>query len=84
MKDSAPGIRHKVPSLYAPKRIDVYLAEIFKGQFSRQELKAVIQKGGILLNGNPAKPKTFVEEGDVIEGPLPAAQATTLDRKSVV
>jgi len=71
-------IQHKVPSLYGPKRIDVYLSELLKGRFSRQELKAVLQNGGILLNGKSAKPRILVKEGDLIEGSLPAAQATTL------
>ena len=73
-----PDIQHKVSLLYSPKRVDVYLAALLKGKFSRQELKAVFQKGGILLNGKPAKPKLMVKEGDLIEGFLPMAQSAAL------
>lgn len=68
----------KVPALYAPKRIDVYLAEAWVGVHSRADIKTALDEGRILLNGKPAKPRTLVKEGDVLSGHAPAEKESKL------
>ena len=69
---------HQVGSLYSPKRIDIYLAEIFKREFSREEFKASLERGEILVNGKISKPSLKVKEGDWIDGRMPEVRKTAL------
>ncbi|PIU40560.1 MAG: RluA family pseudouridine synthase, partial [Candidatus Omnitrophica bacterium CG07_land_8_20_14_0_80_50_8] len=78
MTNPVSDIQHKVSSLYSPTRIDVYLTRLLKGKFSRQTLKTTLEKGGILINGKPAKPRILVKEGDWIQGALPAPEPSEL------
>ena len=66
----APSFTHEVPSLYTPKRIDAYLAQVLTGQFSRQEIKAAMDDGKVFLNGKLAKPKDVVKQGDRVTADL--------------
>ena len=63
-----PPFKFTVPPGVFSKRIDAYLAENLRGEFSRQEVKAAILSGKILLNGKPAKPRVILKAGDRIEG----------------
>lgn len=56
-----------------PLRVDIYITRELGGKFSRQEIKAALQKGEILLNGKPCKPKSLVKGGDNIQGSVTAA-----------
>ena len=46
-------------------RLDKMLAHL--GYGSRKDVKRIIRKGEVLVNGKVAKGKTVVKEGDVIE-----------------
>lgn len=72
-----------VPRLPMAKRIDAYLAGAFQGQFSRQEVKAALQKSDILLNGRPVRPSASVREGDRIEGHLVSSKKTAMVPESL-
>lgn len=72
-----PDFEQKVEALYAPKRADIYLAEKLKEKFSRQELRAVFDRGEIVVNGKPAKPSLKVNEGDLITAKLPQVRNNT-------
>ncbi len=56
-----------------PVRADLYLARLLSGKFSRQEVKVALQKGEILLNGKPCKPKSLVKGGDTLQGRMVVA-----------
>jgi 23S rRNA pseudouridine1911/1915/1917 synthase len=62
----------------APVRADAYLARILAGKYSRQEIKAALLDGRIILKGRSLKPKSLVKEGDVIEGSLAAKETSFL------
>ena len=78
-----PHFEQKVAALYSPKRADVYLAEILKEKFSRQELKAVFEQGEITVNGKAAKPSLKLREGDLIEARLPKVRDSSLLAESI-
>lgn len=63
-----PVFLFHVPPQGARRRLDVFLAQALRGRYSRQEIKSAVEKGGFLLNGKHAKPRTLVREGDRIEG----------------
>jgi 23S rRNA pseudouridine1911/1915/1917 synthase len=67
-----------VPSLYASKRIDAYLAATLAGKFSRQEIKTSLTEEKIFLNGKPARPRDPVKEGDRIIGEVVSQKNETL------
>ncbi len=73
----------KVPPIYAPRRADAYLAEVFHGKFSREEIKSAIQKEKIFLNGKCIEPKTPVREGDVVSGGVESARAAMLKPEAI-
>ena len=58
---------HEVTKLYAPKRIDSYLAGVWGNDLSRSEIKTALDDGRVLLNGMKVKPKALVKQGDRIE-----------------
>lgn len=66
-----PSIDRDVGKLPVPRRLDAYLADVLRDRYSRREITAAIRSGGILLNGQRAKPKVLVNEGDRICGDLP-------------
>jgi 23S rRNA pseudouridine1911/1915/1917 synthase len=68
----------EVPYLYAPKRIDAYLAEALQGEYSRQTVKKALEGGQIYLNGKAARPRDLVQEKDLISGELPDLVSSTL------
>jgi 23S rRNA pseudouridine1911/1915/1917 synthase len=72
-----------VPSLYMERRIDAWLAETLAGEFSRQEIKAALEKGELTLNGNPIKPKTAIKEGDRIRGKVVSDRTNLLIPESI-
>ena len=76
-------IKETIPYLHAPKRLDVYLAQVFSGQFSREEIKNALRKGNVLLNGQAAKPRALVKEGDLIEGSISSPQPSQLLPESI-
>ncbi len=65
-------IRIEVEPMMVPRRIDAYVASFVAGSFSREEIKACLKKGLLLLNGRPADPSSPVKAGDVIEGVINA------------
>lgn len=67
-----------VKGLYAPKRIDAYLAQALADAYSREEIKRALEKGDILLNGLAAKPRTLLKDGDAVTGHVVSARASTL------
>ena len=71
-------IQERVLLLHTPTRIDAYLKSVFHDEFSREEIKISLRKGEILLNGNPAKPKSLVREGDLIEGTVSSPRESSL------
>lgn len=75
--------QQKVPPLYTAKRIDSYLVDVFKGKYSRQEFKAVLDRGDIRVNGKAARPGLRLKEGDVIEGQLPEIRETSIDAELI-
>lgn len=77
------GIALTVPMLYLERRIDAWLAETLAGEYSRQEIKAALEKGEITLNGQPAKPKTGIKEGDRIEGRVASERSHSLVAESI-
>ena len=77
------NIQETVSSVYTPKRIDVYLTGALGGQFSREEIKNALQKGKILLNGETAKPRTLVKEGDLIEGAISSVKDSPLSPETL-
>jgi 23S rRNA pseudouridine1911/1915/1917 synthase len=72
-----------VPFLYLERRIDGWLAETLAGEFSRQEIKAAIEKGDITLNGRAVKPKAAIKEGDRIEGTVLSGRTNFLVPESI-
>ncbi|OIO37959.1 MAG: hypothetical protein AUJ72_03585 [Candidatus Omnitrophica bacterium CG1_02_46_14] len=84
MTNNILDIDHHVPSLYGPKRIDGYLAELLKTKCSRHELKTALKTGTILLNGKAVKPKAIVKEGDLIRGSLKLSETTSLTGESIL
>src|SRR3989338_3544280 len=78
-----PFFEQKVLLLYTPKRIDLYLAEVFKGKFSRQEFKASLDRGNILVNGKVARPSFQLKAGDLIEGRLPYVQESSIAAEAI-
>ena len=72
------SLQMKVGHLHTPKRADAYLAEVFAGKFSREELKASLVTGGICVNGQKARPSLLLKEGDVIAGTLPEQGKTAM------
>lgn len=78
-----PSFEQKVSLLYTPKRIDLYLAEVFKGKFSRREFKASLDHGDILVNGKAARPSLQLKAGDLIEGRLPDTQELSIAAEAI-
>ncbi len=78
-----PTLELKVRSLAAPKRIDAYLAGVWKPKFSRQEIKTALLKGRVFLNGKPARPRYMVQEGDCIAGDFPDRDVAFLLPESI-
>ncbi len=62
-----------VPKESARRRLDVFLANELK-QFSRSRLQELIRKQFVSLNGEPARPREVVREGDVVDLREPAAE----------
>lgn len=57
----------------AEGRIDAWLAAALAGDHSRSRIKALIEEGAALVNGEPmTEPKRKVRPGDVVEFTLPA------------
>ncbi len=73
----------EVPFLYAPKRIDTFLAEALAGEYSRQTVKKALERGEIFLNGKPAKPRDLVKEKDLISGELPPLISSALTGENI-
>lgn len=71
------NIKFNVASLYQPKRIDAYLTDCLEGRFSRSQLKVCFEKNEVLLNGNAAKPRDLVKNGDVVSGNLSLEAASS-------
>ncbi len=67
-----------VGRLYQQKRIDAYLAEVFTGTYSREELKSALTKSAITLNGLPTRPSAMVSEGDRIDGSVTSEKGKAL------
>ena len=65
------SVDQKVSALYAPKRLDAYMAEALAWKFSRETIKTAILGGKLSVNGAPAKPRTLVQNGDHVQGELP-------------
>lgn len=59
-----------VLNLPMPKRIDAFLTDYCRGEYSRQEMKRFLVDGKVYLNGRPAKPKDLVRENDLIRAEL--------------
>jgi 23S rRNA pseudouridine1911/1915/1917 synthase len=72
-----------VPALYISKRADAYLTEVSEGRFSRQEIKKLLESGGVLLNGSPAKPSSKISEGDVLTGVWPEVKPSGLSGEDI-
>ncbi|MEI8345792.1 MAG: S4 domain-containing protein, partial [Candidatus Omnitrophota bacterium] len=59
---------HCVDSLPLNPRIDAYLARLYIGHHSRQEIKEALTEGRLFLNGKTAKPRDLVKAADRITG----------------
>src|SRR3989338_4493732 len=71
-------IAYEVTTLWAPERLDAYLAKLLKDQYSREEIKRSIQKGQIKVNGNDVPPKHRLKVGDRIEANISVSASTHL------
>jgi 23S rRNA pseudouridine1911/1915/1917 synthase len=65
------------------KRLDAYLAHALAGRFSRQEIKAAIERGEILLGGKTARPSAPVKQGDRIQGRVLSEKVSALAPESI-
>ncbi|MBI4432887.1 MAG: RluA family pseudouridine synthase [Candidatus Omnitrophica bacterium] len=78
-----PNIQITVPSLPLPERLDAYLTKALAGRFSRQEAKAAIESGAIVLNGKKARPSALVKAGDRLEGDIPTERKSALEAENL-
>ena len=60
-----------VPAVAAGKRLDVYLVGVLENQFSREEIKHLIETSHVHLNGKLVKPRTLIKEGDRVTADIP-------------
>ncbi len=65
------------------RRLDAFLTHALGGRFSRQEIKSAIERGEILLEGKPAKPKSPVKSGDRIQGRVHTEKESALEPESI-
>ena len=71
-------IHFDVEALWAPERIDSYLAKLLKHEYSREEIKRSIKKGQITVNGKPIEPRHLLKPGDRIEAEISVSKTTRL------
>lgn len=73
----------QVPAHHTKKRMDAFLAEAFQKTSSRQNIQLAIKSHKLLLNGNPAKPKTILRQGDKITGVLEFENTQTMVAENI-
>ncbi len=73
----------KVTGSDKPRRIDLYLVEVFPRPISRSHLKKTIDKGGVLVNGQRVKAHHKVMSGEIIEVILDEPASIYLEAQEV-
>lgn len=65
------------------KRLDVYLAEYFRGEYSRTYLQKLINDGNILINGRLKKPDCKIRQDDEIEITIPPRRVSGIQPEHI-
>ena len=71
-----------VPDLYAGKRLDKVLSQIFHN-YSRSQFQKLLQQGQILVNGIQKKPKNKVFGGENIDLSIPIKSDTKWEAEAI-